>query len=454
MGDTTLAAELTPAKIVAELDKYIIGQAAAKRAVANAVRNRWRRLQLKPEVACDVLPKNIMLIGPTGVGKTEIARRLAALVNAPFIKVEATKYTEVGYVGRDVESMIRDLLESAIRMVRTAQMQAVAGPASKLAEDRLVELLLPLGSVADQEDPAAQERRQRSAAKIKSQLAAGVFDERMVEVPVTEKSAPQPMFGMMGMDQAESMPPGLNDLLEKLSSSRSTVHKVKVTEARKILAAQEAEKLVDQQGVIEQAISLTEQGGIIFLDEIDKVAASGEGRGGTDVSRQGVQRDLLPIVEGSAVATRHGTVHTDHILFIAAGAFHSAKPSDLMPELQGRFPIRVELSDLEQADYVRILKEPKNSLIRQQMDLLAVEGVRVSFTDDAISTMAEFAYNVNRNTQNIGARRLNTILDRVMDDLSFIASEKSGEKHVIDGAVVKEKLADIASDEDLSRYVL
>ncbi len=454
MCATMSVAELTPAKIVAELDKYIIGQKAAKRAVANAVRNRWRRLQLSPEIARDVLPKNIMLIGPTGVGKTEIARRLATLVEAPFIKVEATKYTEVGYVGRDVESMIRDLLESAIRMVRAAQMQAVAIPASKLADERLVELLLPLSTTADETDPAAQQRRQRSAAKIKSQLAAGVFDDQMVEVPVVEKSPAPPMFGMMGMDSAESMPPGLNEIFEKLSSGRSTVHKVKVTEARKILAAQEAEKLVDQQGVVEQAISLTEQSGIIFLDEIDKVATGGEGRGGADVSRQGVQRDLLPIVEGSAVTTRHGTVHTDHILFIAAGAFHAAKPSDLMPELQGRFPIRVELSDLEQADYVRILREPKNSLVRQQIDLLAVEGVRVSFTDDAIYAMAEYAYNVNRNTQNIGARRLNTILDRVMDDLSFMASEIRGEKHVIDATMVREKLADIASDEDLSRYVL
>ncbi len=444
-------AVLTPTQVVAELDKHIVGQNAAKRAVAIAVRNRWRRQQLSADLARDVIPKNILMIGPTGVGKTEIARRLATLVNAPFIKVEATKYTEVGYVGRDVESMIRDLVEIAIRMVRSEQAQAMETRAVEAAEARLVDMLLPLERHADAE---AEARYQSSRAKIKSQLAAGTFDNQTVEVAIEEKGSSSQMMGMMGMDQLDAVGGGgFSEMLDKLMPSKTIRRKMSIPEARAFFMQQEAEKLIDRETVAQQAVTRTEQAGIVFIDEIDKIAGSGGGSG-PDVSRQGVQRDLLPIVEGSAVSTKHGVVRTDHILFIAAGAFHNAKPSELMPELQGRFPIRVELSDLTRDDFVRILREPENSLLQQQIALLRTEQVDISFTEDAIEAMAEFAFNVNRKHLNIGARRLNTIMERVVEDLSFSASERRGEKHVITGKMVSTRLSKIVADEDRSRYVL
>ena len=446
---------LTPAQVVAELDKHIVGQNAAKRAVANAVRNRWRRQQLAPDMARDVIPKNIMMIGPTGVGKTEIARRLASLTGAPFIKVEATKFTEVGYVGRDVESMVRDLVEVAIRMVRTEQAETVKAKAAAAAEEQLIDLLLPLDTTdASATDTETEERRQRSRQKIQAQLAAGAFDSSTVELSNYEKPQTNALMGMMGMDQIDAAGGGgISDMFERLMPGRSIRRRMKVPQAREFLVQQEAEKLVDREAVIQQAIERCENAGIIFIDEIDKIAGA-ESSSGPDVSRGGVQRDLLPLVEGSTVGTKHGAVRTDHILFIAAGAFHSAKPSDLMPELQGRFPIRVELSDLAKDDLLRILTEPENSLIRQQIALLATEEVEVSFTTDAVEAIAEFAYNVNRKTQNIGARRLNSIIEKVMDDLSYTAPDRRGERHVITGKIVKERLTKIAADDDRSRYIL
>jgi ATP-dependent HslUV protease ATP-binding subunit HslU len=444
---------LTPQEIVAELDKHIVGQNAGKRAVAIAVRNRWRRQQLPADLAKDVIPKNIMMIGPTGVGKTEIARRLAALTGAPFVKVEATKFTEVGYVGRDVESMVRDLLEVAIRMVATEQAEIVKSRAAEAAEERLVDLLLPLDT-AGPPDAEAIERRQRSREKIKSQLQTGVFDASTVELAIQEKQDTSNMLGMMGMDQLDAMGGGgISSMFERLMPGKVQRRKLKVPAAREFLTQQEAEKLVDRDAVIANAIERAENTGIIFVDEIDKIAGA-DTTSGPDVSRGGVQRDLLPIVEGSAVTTKHGVVRTDHVLFFAAGAFHSAKPSDLMPELQGRFPIRVELSDLTREDLVRILTEPENSLIKQQIALLATEQVTLEFTDDAIDAIAEFAYNVNRKTQNIGARRLHSIMERVTEELSYTATTRRGEKHVITARVVKERLTKITQDEDRSHFVL
>jgi len=447
---------LTPAEIVSELDKHIVGQNAAKRAVAIAVRNRWRRQQLPAAMAQAVIPKNIMMIGPTGVGKTEIARRLASLTGAPFIKVEATKYTEVGYVGRDVESMVRDLLEIGIRMVQTEQAQSVKTRAADAAEEQLIDLLLPMGNSAidASSDVAIAESHARSREKIKSQLNAGFFDSSVVEIVSHEKAQTGGLMGMMGMDQLDAAGGGgISDMFEKLLPGRSTRRKLKVPAAREFLLQQEAEKLVDREAVVAQAIERVENAGIIFIDEIDKIAGA-ESKNGPDVSRQGVQRDLLPIVEGSAVSTKYGAVRTDHVLFIAAGAFHGAKPADLMPELQGRFPIRVELSDLSKDDFVRILTEPENSLIRQQMALLKTEGIDLSYTPDAIDAVAEFAFSVNKKQQNIGARRLNSILEKVTEELSFTASEHAGEKHVVTGRTVKEKLTKIAADDDRSRYIL
>lgn len=445
---------MTPTQIVSELDKHIVGQAAGKRAVAIAVRNRWRRQQLPRQLALDVIPKNIMMIGPTGVGKTEIARRLASLTGAPFIKVEATKYTEVGYVGRDVESMIRDLLEIAIRMVQHDQAEAVRNKAAAAAEERLIDALLPLGESPDEGEGDAAERRERSRQKIRSQLAAGIFDQSTVEVVIHEKPQTGNLLSMMGMDQMDAAGGGgLGDMFERIMPAKTQRRKLKVPEAREFFIGQEAERLVDRENVITTAIDLCENAGMIFIDEIDKLAGA-DSKNGPDVSRSGVQRDLLPIVEGSTVTTKHGPVRTDHILFIAAGAFHNAKPSDLMPELQGRFPIRVELSDLTKEDFVRILSEPENNLVRQQIELLKTEQVDVSFTDDAIDAIAEFAYNVNRKQQNIGARRLHSIIERVMEELSYTASERRGERHVITGRVVKERLTKIASDEDRSKYIL
>ncbi len=430
---------LTPQQIVAELDKHIVGQAAGKRAVAIAVRNRWRRQQLPQALAQAVIPKNILMIGPTGVGKTEIARRLASLTGAPFIKVEATKFTEVGYVGRDVESMVRDLLEIAIRMVQQEQAATLSEKAAAAAEERLIDLLLPLDEQGGgySSDPEAEERRQRSREKIRSGLKAGIFNDATVELTITDKPQTGNMLGMMGMDQMDAMGGGgLSEMFEKLMPSKTQRRKLRVPDAREFLAGQEAEKLIDRESVVQQAIERTENSGIIFIDEIDKIAGA-ESKSGPDVSRGGVQRDLLPIVEGSTITTKHGPIKTDHVLFIAAGAFHTAKPSDLMPELQGRFPIRVELSDLTKDDFVRILTEPENSLMKQTIALLSTEQVDLQFTEDAIEAIAEFAYNVNRKTQNIGARRLNSIIEKVCEELSYTASERRGEKHVVTGAMSK-----------------
>jgi ATP-dependent HslUV protease ATP-binding subunit HslU len=445
---------MTPQQIVAELDKHIVGQAAGKRAVAIAVRNRWRRQQLPQALAQAVIPKNILMIGPTGVGKTEIARRLASLTGAPFIKVEATKYTEVGYVGRDVESMVRDLVEIAIRMVQTEQGAALREKAEAGAEERLVDLLLPLEDQGYTSDPEVEERRARSREKIRAQLKAGTFDGATVEVSVTEKPQTGNMLGMMGMDQMDAMGGGgLSEMFEKLMPGKTLRRKLRVPEAREFFMQQEAEKLIDRESVVMSAIERAENSGIIFIDEIDKIAGA-ESKSGPDVSRGGVQRDLLPIVEGSTVTTKHGPVKTDHILFIAAGAFHNAKPSDLMPELQGRFPIRVELSDLTKDDFVRILTEPENSLMKQTVALLSTEKVELVFTEDAVDAIAEFAYNVNRKTQNIGARRLNSIIEKVCEELSYSASDRPGERHVINGRAVKDRLTKIAAEDDRSKYLL
>ncbi len=444
--------DLTPKQIVAELDKFIIGQNDAKRAVAVAVRNRWRRRQLPEELRADVGPKNILMIGPTGVGKTEIARRLARLVNAPFVKVEATKYTEVGYHGRDVESMIRDLLDLAIHMVREEQREVVAAEADRITEERLLDLLLPAGQSTAADDPNsdAAQQRHRTREKFRQRLRDGEFDDREVEIVAEEKAMPTGMMAAVGIDQLD---PEMQNFFEKLMPQQSRSRRLPVREARRVLLQQAADQLIDREKVTEMAIRRTENSGIVFLDEIDKVAMTGA-QHGPDVSRQGVQRDLLPIVEGSTVSTRHGAVKTDHILFIAAGAFHASKPADLMPELQGRFPLRVELTDLTRDDFVRILTQPQNALSRQQVALLATEGVKMEFTPDAIEAMAELAFQVNSNTTNIGARRLYTIMEKVMEEISFDAPDRRGERVTVSGALVREKLADLVRDEDVSRFIL
>jgi ATP-dependent HslUV protease ATP-binding subunit HslU len=448
---------LTPKQIVAELDRYIVGQADAKRAVAVAIRNRWRRQQLPEAMRQDVSPKNIIMIGPTGVGKTEIARRLAGLTGAPFIKVEATKYTEVGYHGRDVESMIRDLLDSAIALVRDEQTQSVKEPAERHVEDRILDHLLP-GSGAGTHLPAmdnddeTQAKRARTREKLRDQLRAGELEERQIEVHTEDRPSAVAVLGNAGM----GMDVEFQSMFEKMLPTKRETKKVTVRDARKLLFQQEAEKLIDKDKIQRTAIDRVEQAGIVFLDEIDKVALpeTRGGGGGPDVSRQGVQRDLLPIVEGSTVMTKYGPVKTDHILFIAAGAFHSSKPSDLMPELQGRFPIRVELQDLTKDDFVRILKEPQNALTKQTVALLAAEGVNVTFTDDAVDAMAQIAYDVNRKTANIGARRLYTILERVFETISFDAPDLPDKAVEITGAYVRERLAEVVKDEDLSKFIL
>ena len=442
---------LTPKQIVAELDKYIIGQDEAKRAVAVAVRNRWRRLQLPESMAAEVGPKNILMIGPTGVGKTEIARRLARLVNAPFVKVEASRYTEVGYHGRDVESMVRDLLDLALNMVREEQTEVVREQAERVTEERLLDHLLP-GSARIIDDPNSPEaqQRHRNREKFRQRLRAGEFDDRDVEIVAEEKAMPMGMMATFGMDQLD---PEIQNFFEKLIPQQQKNRRLPLREARKVLFQQACDQLIDREKVTEMAIRRTENNGIIFIDEIDKIASTGSEHG-PDVSRQGVQRDLLPIVEGSTVNTRHGPVRTDHILFIAAGAFHVTKPSDLMPELQGRFPIRVELSDLTKEDFIRILTQPQNAITRQQVALMATEGVKLEFTPDAIDAMAEIAYQVNRTTLNIGARRLYTIVEKVLEPLSFEAPDRKGESIVITGQEVRERLADITKDEDLSRFIL
>jgi ATP-dependent HslUV protease ATP-binding subunit HslU len=441
---------MTPRQIVEELDRYIVGQGAAKRAVAVAIRNRWRRQQLPPDLRKDVTPKNIILIGPTGVGKTEIARRLAQLVGAPFIKVEATKYTEVGYHGRDVESMIRDLTEVAIGMVKQEQRKLVETEARERVTDRLLDLLLPESNVWDPEDRQENERHQRSREKMRAKLEAGELEERPVKLSVEQKAVPVQIFSNLGMEQ---MDVDFQSMFERIMPKQSQQRELTIREARRILLDQEAEALIDRQVVSEKAVELVENQGMIFLDELDKVCGP-HSTHGPDVSRQGVQRDLLPVVEGTTVNTRYGPVRSDHILFIAAGAFHVSKPSDLMPELQGRFPIRVELTDLNRDDFLRILTEPKHALTKQYAELLATEGVKLEFTRDGVEALADIAFEVNRTMQNIGARRLHTILERVVEDISFQAPDLP-DKHVrIDGAYVRGQIAEILEKEDLSKFIL
>lgn len=443
-------ADMTPREIVAALDKHIVGQDDAKRAVAVAIRNRWRRQQLPEELRKDVTPKNIILIGPTGVGKTEIARRLAQLVGAPFMKVEATKYTEVGYHGRDVESMVRDLLEVAIGMIRQQQRESVQEKATERVTERLVDLLVPTPKTWEPEDSEAEERRERSREKWRAKLQAGELEDKTVELAVESKTVPVQVLSNMGMEQMEME---FQQMFERIMPAGTKNRTVPVREARKILLEQEADALIDKAAVTERAIDLVENHGIIFLDELDKVAGPGSGHG-PDVSRQGVQRDLLPIVEGTTVNTRHGPVSTDHVLFIAAGAFHVSKPADLMPELQGRFPIRVELTDLGRDDFLRILTEPKHSLTRQYVELIATEGITMSFSKDGIEALADIAYQVNRETQNIGARRLHTILERVVEQISFEGPDLSEKRVVIDGAYVHGRLDSILQKEDVSKFIL
>ncbi len=449
---------LTPARIVEELDRYVIGQNDAKRAVAIALRNRWRRQQLPPEMAEDVAPKNIIMMGPTGVGKTEIARRLARLAKSPFIKVEASKFTEVGYVGRDVESMIRDLVELARNMVQEEQREMNKNKAQKLAEERLLDLLLPhppgfgaMDERGESTDPLGEQSYQRTREKFRTLLIEGKLDDREVEIEVADRG---PEIHFMGGSDLEQMGINMKEIMSNFMPQGARTRRLKVPEAFALLAQEEADKLIDPDSLNAEAIERTEQSGIVFLDEIDKVASQNNGRGGPDVSREGVQRDLLPIVEGSTVQTKHGPVKTDHILFIAAGAFHIAKPSDLLPELQGRFPIRVELGSLDRDDFIRILQEPENALVRQYPALLATEGVNIAFEEDAICEVADFACRINEQTENIGARRLHTIMERLLEEISFRAPEMVGESVRIDAAYVRERLSDIVEDLDLSRYIL
>jgi len=436
--------ELTPRQIVEELARYIVGQDKAKRAVAIAIRNRWRRQQLAPELREEVAPKNIIMIGPTGVGKTEIARRLANLVNAPFLKVEASRYTEVGYHGRDVESMIRDLVELAVETVRGEQLEGVQDQAKEHAEERLLDILLP--APAEGEPP-----RESTRERLRAKLRAGGFDARTIELDVKEQPSVIPVFASMGMDQVDM---NLQNMLERIMPTRHRPRRVTVREAFRILAQEEAEKLIDREQVTEEALQRAQDSGIVFLDELDKIAGREARAAGPDVSREGVQRDLLPIIEGSTVATRHGMVRTDHILFIAAGAFHVAKPADLIPEMQGRFPIRVELDELGKDEFVRILTEPQNALTKQYAALMETEGVKLTFSPEAVDEIATMAYHINQRTQSIGARRLHTVMERLLEDISFDAPEMGGAKVPIDAKYVRDKLKDIVADEDLARFIL
>jgi ATP-dependent HslUV protease ATP-binding subunit HslU len=464
--------ELTPREIVAELDKHVIGQKDAKRAVAIALRNRMRRQKLTPDLAEEIIPKNIIMIGPTGVGKTEIARRLAKLANSPFLKVEASKFTEVGYVGRDVESMVRDLVEIAIDNVREEKLEDVADKAELNAEERLLDILLPpsptprpepaptstAGGVVIEASTALTESSNSSSSsanrtreKLRQQLREGKLDDRMVEIDVRERNFPS--FEIISNQGVEEMDVNLKDMLPSIFGQRTKKRKMKVNEAFEYLIQEEEQRLIDMDQVTRMAIDRVENSGIIFLDEIDKIAGR-EGGHGPDVSREGVQRDILPIVEGTTVNTRYGMVRTDHILFVAAGAFHVSKPSDLIPELQGRFPIRVELQSLTMEDFVRILTEPKSSLVKQYTALLETEGVKLDFTPEALDEIAHFAFRVNESTENIGARRLHTIMERVLDELSFDAPEKKGQSVTVDADYVRKMLTDIVKDQDLSRYIL
>ncbi len=461
--------ELTPREIVRELDKYVVGQNQAKRAVAIALRNRMRRQKLSAELAEEVIPKNIIMIGPTGVGKTEIARRLAKLANSPFMKVEASKFTEVGYVGRDVESMIRDLVEIAIDMVREEKLEDVADKAEMNAEERLLDLLLPsmpaqvppkpahssdqqqIGFNINSEPLLAGEPGSRTREKLRQQLREGKLDERIVELDVREKS--MPAFEIISNQGVEEMDVNIKDMLPNIFGQRTKKRKMNVSEAFEYLIQEEEQRLVDMDQVTRIAVERVENSGIIFLDEIDKIAGR-EGGHGPDISREGVQRDILPIVEGTTVNTRYGMVRTDHILFIAAGAFHVSKPSDLIPELQGRFPIRVELQSLTVEDFIKILTEPKSSLTKQYIALLDTEGLRLEFTPEALAEVANFAFRVNEGTENIGARRLHTIMEKVLDAISFEAPDMKEKQVTIDADYVRDKLTDIVKDQDLSRYIL
>ncbi len=457
--DEGLASErLTPKEIVLELDKYIVGQRDAKRAVAIALRNRWRRQQLAPDLRDEIAPKNIIMIGPTGVGKTEIARRLARLTHSPFLKIEASKFTEVGYVGRDVDSIIRDLTEIGVKLVKDEKAKMHRETALRNTRERILDILLPdsrhpatrpafVGPGSVEEQPPTETRE-----KLGRWLDEGRLEEREIEIDVNEQAFPS--FEIFSSQGVEEMGVNIKDMLPGLFGGRSKRKKVRIGDARELLIQEEAEKLVDQQAVAREAIERVEQSGMVFLDEIDKIAGRQQSSHGPDVSREGVQRDLLPIVEGTTVNTKYGMVKTDHILFIAAGAFHVAKPSDLIPEMQGRFPIRVELESLTEEDFVRILREPKNALTMQYSALLATEGVELQFSDDAVREIAHYAALVNQKTENIGARRLHTILERLLDELSFDASDRRGEHVTIDAAYVQRVLADIIKDDDLSRYIL
>jgi len=447
----SLMSSLTPRQIVAELDKYVVGQHRAKRAVAIALRNRLRRRQLQPDMADDVSPKNILMIGPTGVGKTEIARRLARLAQSPFLKVEASRFTEVGYVGRDVESMVRDLVEIAVGMVRDERVREVREAAEARAEERLLDLLLPPGPQTLAADGTAPEQPSQTRERLRAQLRAGKLDERTVEIDVRETS--MPLMQVVGGTSMEEIGLNLRDMLPGMFQGRRRSSTLRVPDARAHLIEEEQQKLVDMESVARTAIERVEEGGILFVDEIDKIAGR-EGGHGPDVSREGVQRDILPIIEGTTVNTKHGMVRTDHVLFIAAGAFHVSKPSDLIPEMQGRFPIRVELDALGRDEFVRILREPRNALIAQYVALLATEGVDLRFTDDAIERVAELAALVNERMENIGARRLQTVMEKLLDEISFEGPDLAGRSITIDAAYVDRMLADIVKNEDLSRYIL
>jgi ATP-dependent HslUV protease ATP-binding subunit HslU len=446
---------LSPREIVAELDRWVVGQTAAKRAVAIALRSRIRRRRLPPAVAADITPKNILMIGPTGVGKTEIARRLAQLAGSPFVKVEASKFTEVGYVGRDVDAIVRDLVAAAVDMVRREKQAEVGEKAEARVEERLLDLLLPPPRPVPGEAPEAHEARREaqlaSREKLRAQLRAGQLEARTVEVDVPERT--MPTFQILGSQGAEEMDVAIRDMLPGLFGSRTKRRSLPVAEARTVLRQEEEARLVDQDQVSREAVERAESGGIVFLDEIDKIAGR-ESVHGPDVSREGVQRDLLPIVEGTTVSTKYGPVRTDHVLFIAAGAFHVSKPTDLIPELQGRFPIRVELASLGEEDLLRILTEPQNALVRQYRDLLGTEGVSLSFTDDAVAEMARFAARVNDTTENIGARRLATILESVLDEVSFEAGGTSPFAVTVDAAYVRRRLEPLVKSQDLSRFIL
>ena len=452
----TSAQALTPRQIVAELDKYVVGQPAAKRAVAIALRNRMRRQKLAPELAEEIAPKNILMIGPTGVGKTENARRLARLAQSPFVKVEASKFTEVGYVGRDVESMVRDLVELGVEMVRTERLEEVRGKAAQNAEERLLDLLLPptrpaAPPVRDEDPAAARTTQQDTRERFREQLRAGRLDGRVVELDVREKAFPS--FEIITGSSVEEVDINLKDMLPGLFQGRTKKRRVKVDEALEALTREEEQKLIDMDSVAKTAVQRVEQAGIIFVDEIDKIAGR-EGSHGPDVSREGVQRDILPIVEGTTVNTKYGMVRTDHILFIAAGAFHVSKPSDLIPELQGRFPIRVELDALGRDEFVRILTEPRSALVKQYTALMDTEGITLTFTDEAVGRIADFATLVNERTENIGARRLHTVMEKLLDEISFEGPDLPEKRVIIDGAYVDRMLADIVKNDDLSRYIL